>query len=164
MKNYVVALFTIGTLLFTTGCGSGPQAPDFIDLTNVKVKSASMNQMILSGDAVFNNPNSIPGKLTKTDIHIKVNDVDITDIEQNVSINVPKNSDFTVPVNFSFNPKKLTTENKGFLKNALKSFLNKELTIEYDGDVTVEVLGISFDVPVEYTEKVSIGLNYEDVN
>lgn len=161
MKNYIITLLTIGTLLLTSGCTDGPQTPDFTNLKNVKITSANLNKMVLSGDAVFNNPNAIGGKLTKTDIHIKVNDVDITDIQQNVSIDVPKNSDFSVPVNFSFNPKKLASDNKGFLKNALKSFVNKDLTVEYNGSVTVEVLGMSFDVPVEYTEKVSVGLNYE---
>ena len=161
MRIWTILFLAICIIGFTSGCSNGPKTPDFINLVNVKVKSAGVNKIVLSGDAVFNNPNSITGRLTKTNIHIKVNDVDITDIEQNVSIDVPKNSNFNVPVNFSFNPKKLTSENKGFLKNALKSFLNKDLTVEYDGDVTVEVLGIEFDVPVEYTEKVSIGLNYE---
>jgi hypothetical protein len=85
--------------------------------------------------------------------------LDITDIEQTTSIDVPKNSNFTVPVNFSFNPKKLTQENEGFLQNAIKSFLSNELVIDYSGYVTIEVLGIGFDVPIDYTEKVSLGLN-----
>lgn len=161
MKNWSIILLMSLVVGFTSGCSEAPSAPDFINLKNVKITRASRTNVVLSGDAIFNNPNPIAGKLTKTDIHIKVNDVDITDIKQNVSIDVPKNSDFTVPVNFSFNPNKLATENKGFLKNAIKSFFNKELTIDYNGDVTVEVLGVSFDVPVEYTEKVSIGLNYE---
>ena len=114
---------------------------------------------MLQGDAIFNNPNAIAGKLIKTDIHIKINDVNITDIEQTTSIDVPKNSNFTVPVNFSFNPKKLTKDNDGFLQNAIKSFLSNELNIEYAGCVTIEVLGIGFDVPIDYTEKVSLGLN-----
>jgi len=57
--------------------------------------------------------------------------VDITDIEQTTLIDVPKNSNFTVPVNFSFNPEKLVQDNEGFLQNAIKSFLSNELTIEY---------------------------------
>ena len=161
MKNYITIFFTIGTLLFTTGCSQGPQSPEFVKLHNVKIKSANRSNVVLSGDAIFNNSNPLSGKLIKTDIHIAVNDVSITDITQSVSIDVPKNSDFVVPVDFSFNPKKLHSENKGFLKNALKSFLNKALRVEYSGSVTVEVLGVSFDVPVEYTEKVSFGLNYE---
>ena len=161
MKNWTTALFVLLTFGLTIGCSEGPQSPDFLNLENVKISSANLSKVVLKGDAIFNNPNGISGKLTKTNIHIKVNDVDITDINQNVSIDVPKNSDFTVPVNFSFNPKKLTSENKGFLKNALKSFLNKELTVNYSGTVTVEVLGISFDVPVDYEETVSVGLNHD---
>jgi len=137
----------------------GPKSPSFINLDNVKIISANARKVVLQGDAIFNNPNAIAGKLIKTDIHIKINDVDITDIEQTTSIDVPKNSNFTVPVNFSFNPKKLTKDNDGFLQNAIKSFLSNELNIEYAGCVTIEVLGIGFDVPIDYTEKVSLGLN-----
>ena len=136
-----------------------PKSPSFINLDNVKILSANSRKVVLQGDAIFNNPNAIAGKLIKTDIHIKINDVNITDIEQTTLIDVPKNSNFTVPVNFSFNPKKLTQDNDGFLQNAIKSFLSNELTIEYAGCVTIEVLGIGFDVPIDYTEKVSLGLN-----
>ena len=137
----------------------GPKSPSFINLDNVKIISANARKVVLQGDAIFNNPNAIAGKLIKTDIHIKINDVDITDIEQTTLIDVPKNSNFTVPVNFSFNPEKLVQDNEGFLQNAIKSFLSNELTIEYAGCVTIEVLGIGFDVPIDYTEKVSLGLN-----
>ena len=137
----------------------GPKSPSFINLDNVKIISANARKVVLQGDAIFNNPNAIAGKLIKTDIHIKINDVDITDIEQTTLIDVPKNSNFTVPVNFSFNPEKLVQDNEGFLQNAIKSFLSNELNIEYAGCVTIEVLGIGFDVPIDYTEKVSLGLN-----
>ena len=159
MKGYYLFKLTIGSLILISGCMGGPKSPSFINLDNVKILSANARTVVLQGDAIFNNPNAIAGKLTKTDIHIKINDVDITDIEQTTSIDVPKNSNFTVPVNFSFNPKKLTKDNDGFLQNAIKSFLSNELNIEYAGCVTIEVLGIGFDVPIDYTEKVSLGLN-----
>jgi LEA14-like dessication related protein len=162
MKNSVLKIFTIAVFGLTNGCTIGPQMPAFINLNNVAISNANTTKTILTGDAIFNNPNPINGKLTKTNIHIKVNDVDITDIEQDVSIDVPKNSNFIVPVSFSFNPQQLLEENEGFLKNVLKSFVNKELKIDYKGTVTVEVMGVSFAVPVEYSENVSLGLNYED--
>jgi LEA14-like dessication related protein len=163
MKGSSLFKLTIGSIILISGCMNGPKSPNFINLDNVKIVSANASTVVLHGDAIFNNPNPIAGKLTKTDIHIKINDVAITDIEQITSIDVPKNSNFTVPVNFSFNPKKLTQENKGFLKNAIKSFLSNELAIEYSGHVTIEVLGIGFDVPIDYTEKVNMGLNKEDI-
>ena len=152
MKGYCLFKLTIGSLILISGCMGGPKSPSFINLNNVKILSANARKVVLQGDA-------IAGKLIKTDIHIKINDVNITDIEQTTSIDVPKNSNFTVPVNFSFNPKKLTKDNDGFLQNAIKSFLSNELNIEYAGCVTIEVLGIGFDVPIDYTEKVSLGLN-----
>ncbi|PCJ66328.1 MAG: hypothetical protein COA58_06010 [Bacteroidetes bacterium] len=164
MKNWVICLLTLVIVVFTNGCNSGPKSPDFIRLENVKISSANINKIVLKGDAIFNNPNPISGKLTSTNIHIKVNNVDITEIKQNISITVPKNSDFTVPVDFSFSPKKLTSENEGFLKNVISSFLKKELAVSYEGTVTVEVLGIAFEVPIDYSEKVNLGLNYDETN
>ena len=159
MKGSYLFKLTIVSLILISGCMGGPKSPSFINLDNVKILSANARKVVLQGDAIFNNPNAIAGKLIKTDIHIKINDVNITDIEQTTSIDVPKNSNFTVPVNFSFNPEKLVQDNEGFLQNAIKSFLSNELTIEYAGYVTIEVLGIGFDVPIDYTEKVSLGLN-----
>jgi LEA14-like dessication related protein len=159
MKKFGVTFFMSLLIGFTSGCSEKPKSPSFINLENVKVVSTGLTKVVLSGDAVFNNPKAVSGELTTTDIHIRVNDVDITDIDQEVSITIPKNSNFTLPAYFSFNPKQRSSENSGFLKNAIKSFLNKELSIDYQGDITVKLLGISFDVPVAYSEKVSLGLN-----
>lgn len=161
MKDFSVIFFISLLIGLTSGCSKKPKSPSFIKLENVKVVSMGLTKVVLSGDAIFNNPNAISGELTNIDIHIRVNDVDITDIDQEVSITIPKNSNFTMPVYFSFNPKQLSSENSGFLKNAIKSFLNKELSVVYQGKITVKVLSISFDVPVAYTEKVSLGLNKE---
>jgi LEA14-like dessication related protein len=161
MKKFSVITFISLLIGFTSGCSEKPESPYFIKLENVKVVSASLTKVVLSGDAVFNNPNALSCELTKTNIHIRVNDVDITDINQDISIALPRNSNFTLPVYFSFNPKQLSSENNGFLKNAIKSFLNKEITVEYQGDITVKVLGVHFDVPIAYSETVSLRLNNE---
>jgi LEA14-like dessication related protein len=161
MKKFSVIIFISLLIGFTSGCSEKPESPYFIKLENVKVVSASLTKVVLSGDAVFNNPNALSCELTKTNIHIRVNDVDITDINQDISIALPRNSNFTLPVYFSFNPKQLSSENNGFLKNAIKSFLNKEITVEYQGDITVKVLSVHFDVPIAYSETVSLRLNNE---
>ena len=156
MKNGNILVLASLLLGFISACSYTPKKPDFINLKNVTITSANLDTVVLSGDAIFNNPNPIPGKLTKTNIHIKVNNIDITDIEQNVSIDVPKNSDFTVPVHFSFNPKQLSSEHEGFFKNALKNFLSNQLIIEYDGHVTIEILSIGFDIPVAHTDTMRL--------
>ncbi|MBT8327850.1 MAG: hypothetical protein KJP21_09005 [Bacteroidia bacterium] len=163
MHYFKLITFTILLFGLTTGC-SGPSSPSFETLEELKVVSASADKVVLEGKAVYHNPNNITGMLTKTEMKIFINDVEVTEINQNHSIAVPKASDFKVPVSFQFNPKKLREENKGFLRNALKTFLNKKMEVHYKGFVTIEVLRMSFDVPVDYSEKVSLGLRYEDTN
>lgn len=160
MKNWSTSVFYLIALFLVYGC-SGPESPSFENLENLKIKSANKSKVVMTGKAIYNNPNEISGKLTHSNIKIIVNDVEVTEIDQEHSIEVPKSSDFKVPVNFSFNPQSLMNENKGFLKNALKSFLDKSLEVQYVGTVTVEVLGINFDVPVDYTETVSFGMKYD---
>jgi len=43
----------------------------------------------------------------------------------------------------------------------LKKVLKNELEVSYDGYTTIALIGQSFKVPVKYTEKMSLGLNYE---
>ncbi len=160
MKNWGLSSLSIVMLFFTIRC-SKPSAPSFENLENLKIVSANKTKIVMSGKAIYNNPNDISGTLTHSNVKIIVNGVEVTEIDQNQSIEVPKYSDFTVPVNFSFNPQRLLNENKGFLKNALKSFLDKSLEVQYVGEVTLKVVGVEFDVPVDYTEMVSFGMKYE---
>lgn len=84
---------------FTIGC-SKPSAPSFENLENLKIVSANKTKIVMSGKAIYNNPNNISGTLTHSNVKIIVNGVEVTEIDQNQSIEVPKSSDFTVPVNF----------------------------------------------------------------
>ncbi|MDB4107696.1 hypothetical protein OAD66_08310 [Bacteroidia bacterium] len=160
MKNYTLGILIMESTLFITGC-SGPKSPSFEKLEYLKVLSANKSKVVLGDKALYHNPNNITGTLTKTNIKILVNEVEVTEINQEHSIAVPKAGDFRVPVKFSFNPQQLFKENNGFLRNALKSFVDKKMEVQYFGTVTVKVMGIYFDVPVDYSEKISFGLNYE---
>ncbi len=163
MHYFKLIPFTIGLIILVTSC-TGPSSPSFKTLEDLKVVSAAPDKVVLKGNAIYHNPNNIVGMLTKTEMKIFINDVEVTEINQNHSIAVPKASNFSVPVSFQFNPKKLKDENKGYLRNVLKTFLSKNMEVHYLGSVTIEVMRVSFDVDVDYKEKVSLGLRYEDVN
>ena len=160
MKIWIANLLTISTFLFITGC-SGPQSPTFLKLENVKVASANRSKVVLKGNAVFHNPNNITGMLTNTKIKILVDGIEVTEVDQEHSIAVPQSGDFRVPLDIVFNPKKLLKENKGFLRSVIKNFVNKKMEVQYFGTVTVQVMGVSFDVPIDYSEKISFGINHE---
>lgn len=164
MKNLFVASLAIVLFGLTIGC-QGPVTPSFKNLEDVKMLKASKNNVIIKANAVYHNPNAVGGTLTQTKMKILVNDIEVSEINQRHEIAVPKQSDFKVPVTIQFNPQKLSDENKGFFKNAIKSFFQKNLKLTYTGKVVIRVLNIDFDVPVDYSEKVSLDLNYtEEVN
>ena len=161
MKNLFLIGFTISLFVFTTSC-QGPSTPSFEKLEDVKVLKASKNNVILKANALYHNPNSIGGTLTQTQMKILVNDVEVSEINQRHEITVPKQGDFRVPVTIQFNPQKLSKENKGFFRNTIKSFLQKKLKLTYTGKVVIRILNIDFDVPVDYSEKVSLDFNYTE--
>ena len=140
---------------------SGPKEPSFEKLEDLKVVSANKNAVVLTASALYHNPNAIEGVLTHTNMKILVNEVEVSEIKQKHAIAVPKGGDFKIPVTISFNPKKILKENDGFLKNAIRSFLDKKMEVQYLGTVTIQIMGVEFDVPVDYSEKVSFGLLYE---
>lgn len=155
-RKLLIALILSGLFHACTA----PTAPEFEGLKDVKIAKAGVNNISLTGDALYNNPNAISGKLVNTNILVFVDGIEVTKIKQKESIDVPANSDFKVPVFISFDPKTLITENKGFLKNALKNLVKRNIELKYLGAVTIELAGIQFDVPVEYSEKVNLGVNY----
>ena len=60
MKKVTLLLFIIAS----TSCGI-KQKPKFIKVDNIKFITASSTKVILSANALFNNPNLIGGRLTR---------------------------------------------------------------------------------------------------
>ena len=63
-------------------------------------------------------------------------------------------SDFTIPVELDFDRKEVFGGG-GFLKNAVKAFMDDDLEIQYKGTVDVEVLGIGIPVDVDYSQPIA---------
>ncbi|MDG1041469.1 MAG: hypothetical protein P8O96_01315, partial [Flavobacteriaceae bacterium] len=58
IKNFTILLL----LALTTSCAM-KQKPEFIKVDNIKLIEANSKQITLSANAVFNNPNSVGGRL-----------------------------------------------------------------------------------------------------
>ncbi len=154
-KNISVALMLI--FLVIAGC-TKPQTPHFKELEKVKITKANKDSLLLQATAIYNNPNAFGGKVTTTDIDVYVNDIPIGRINHAGETEIPKSSDFVVPISIRFNPKIILSENKGFLGQALKSFFKNELAIRYEGTATMEILNIPFKVPINEVDTVAFNL------
>lgn len=150
MKKIVFIL-----LAFVASC-SQPEAPTFVKMQNVKVDDVRNNQVYLSGEAIFHNPNPIAGKLVNTNLNLTVNEIDMGKVQQDTSINITANSDFVVPVNVDFPLKKVMSNKKGILKGVLNALLDNKVDARYSGSITLNFLKVNFDVPVDYEAEVSL--------
>ncbi len=147
-----LGVFLLGLLM--TAC-TLTETPSFINVDNVIVKEAKSKSVSIDADLVFYNPNDLGVRLVKIDIHPIVNKVDMGTVKTTKEVTIESKGNFEIPVNFSFNPKAMWKEEKGALIGSLiNTFSNKPVKVQYKGVVTLEIAGISFDIPVDYTEDV----------
>ena len=142
-------------LAFVASC-SQPEAPTFHIMQNIKVTDVRDNQVYLSGEAVFHNPNPIAGKLVKTDLTLTVNEIDMGKVLQDTSINIAANSDFVVPVNVDFPLRKVMSDKKGILKGVLNALLDNKIDAHYRGTITLNFMKVNFKVPVDHKAEVDL--------
>ena len=146
-------LLLVLSLFFASACQKVKfQQPTFQTIEGINLQSITSTGVELKAMAVFNNPNAMGLTLTYTDLNIMVEGKQLAKIVQAQSIKVPAKSDFSVPVDVRVTPKQLWGD--GF--SALIG--KKDLTVRYQGYVTVGAIGIKVNVPIDYQDKLSINL------
>ena len=150
--------FTILLLLFLTISCTLKQKPEFIKVDNIQLVEANSKQITLSADALFNNPNSVGGRLNTEGVNVFVNDVSFGFISAE-EFKVPAKDNFTIPLQIDINTKELLGKDpNGFLSGLLNSVLNRSLKVTYKGIIQFKALGFNYKYPIDKTETVKINL------
>ena len=153
MKKVTLLLFIIAS----TSCGI-KQKPKFIKVDNIKFITASSTKVILSANALFNNPNLIGGRLNTDGVQVYVNDISFGEIETE-EFKVPAKNDFKVPLKLQIKTKDLLDKDpNGFLNGLLNSVLNRSLKVRFEGSIQFKTLGINHSYPIDKTETLKIKL------
>ncbi len=123
----------------------------FKSVKNLTLDVAGNGQPVLRGEAVFFNPNKIQTKLKEIKVTILVDGKNAAVADQVMDILVPRQSDFTVPIEA-----KLDLKEFGLL-DAVFGFLGgKSYQIQMTGYLRVNVHGVTVKVPVKYNEAVKL--------
>lgn len=131
------------------------ETPKFINVDKIEVKEAKAKYVSIDSDLVFYNPNDLGVKLIKLDIQPYVNNMEMGKVKALKDVEINSKGNFVIPMNFNFNPKAMWQEEKGALIGGIiNAFSNKPVTVQYKGSVSVEIAGVAFDLPVDYTTKV----------
>jgi LEA14-like dessication related protein len=148
-SNLNVFLF----IFLLSGCSS-PTYPEFKSLKDVRFTSIGLDQgevnSRLKADAIFYNPNSIGATVTGMDFEVYIEDLLVTHLNQNLSVEIKGNSVFVLPIEFEV-PLKSLFENG---KPKLGVFLNKKsIPYRLKGSIEVKLGSLSIDIPVDYEDE-----------
>ena len=144
-------------LLVSVSCAI-KQKPTFIKVENIKLITANSTKVILSANALFNNPNAIGGRLNTDGVTVYINDISFGMIETE-EFKVPANDNFTVPLKIQIKTKDLINkDSNGFLNGLLSSVLNRSIKVRYEGSIQFKSFGIKYSYPIDKTETLKIKL------
>jgi len=133
-----------------------PEQPTFQKLENIKFNSLSIRKpytVKLDANARFHNPNKLGAQIKSTDFDLFINGIKTTHINQDVSVKMPAQSDFSLPISGTIPLQDVFKDLK--LKDILKS-----MKIEYQivGYLTIDLAGVAIKVPFDYEGEESLGL------
>jgi hypothetical protein len=151
MKKTILLSITLFTIL---SCKVN-EKPEFLRVENIEVLESTRNHVTLKADAFFINHNNVSGELETEEIKVFVNGNEMGHVSSE-SFKVPAKKEFSIPLKAKVSTDSLFS-NKN-LSGLLGSLLNKNLEVQYIGDIKYKVFGFSHVYKVDRTEKVKIKL------
>ncbi|WP_426430766.1 LEA type 2 family protein [Winogradskyella sp. HB-48] len=152
MKKSIVFILVICSLVFNCTFREKPQ---FIGIDNFKVLDSNIENITISADAEFSNPNDLGGTLQTDALKVFVNDKEIA-IFNSKEFEVPSKNTFKIPLTVSVATDSII--DKSNLSGFLGSLLSKKIKVQYKGDIKYKVLGYSSSYKVDKTEDIKIKL------
>ncbi|MDO7172851.1 hypothetical protein [Mariniflexile sp. AS56] len=149
MKRVII----LSTILLTFFNCSVNEKPEFLGVENIKILESTPEFIILTADALFENPNIIGGELEVTGIKVFVNDSEMASVTSN-NFEVPAKTDFSIPLTANVPIDRIFGDDN--LSSLIGSLLTKKITVQYKGIINYKVLGFSHTYAVDKTEEVKI--------
>lgn len=128
--------------LLTTAC-QAPKELVYRDFKNLKLEKAGFGSSTLKLDLMYYNPNNFGLQLKYTDLDIFIDNNYLGHSSQDYQITIPKLAEFTLPLQVDLDMQNL-------IKNALPTFLGKEVSIKITGKVKLGKANVFKTFPVSY--------------
>lgn len=144
--NLIIITF-LAVTLFLQSCGP----KEDIEFKYVKDVIVDANtEPLLKGNAVLYNPNRQRMRLRKVNVDVYVNDKKVARVDQEPSLLIPAQAEFTVPMEVKLNMKEL-----GFMDTLFGVLGGKKMKVRYKGTISITYKGIPVRVPVDYESTVN---------
>ncbi|MBB6461252.1 NDR1/HIN1-like protein [Flammeovirga kamogawensis] len=155
MKLKSIVQYIVYLIVLVTFTACGPEAPEFNDVKNVEMFTLEDGNFVVRAEAVLYNPNGVSITVDQIHVDVLINGNVIGNVDQNLSSEAKKKSEFTLPLEVQFPPKALFSNILGGLINMATG---EDFEVRYTGFVRTKVLGVSFKVPFDQVETVGLNL------
>ncbi|TXE17434.1 LEA type 2 family protein [Psychroserpens burtonensis] len=134
------------------------EKPIFKGIEDIKVVDSNSRLITLTATVLFENPNDLGGSLKSDAISIYVNDIKLAKLSSE-SFDVPERKEFTIPLKVDISTDSiLKMRGTDAIGSLLNSLINKQIKVQYKGDLIYKTFGFSYTYPIDETEMVK--LNY----
>ncbi len=132
-------------IFFAPSC-QAPKELLYRDFKNLQVEKLGFGSSTLKLDVIYYNPNNFGLQLKYTDLDIFIDSNYLGHSSQDYQITIPRLSEFTLPLQIDLDMQNL-------LKNALPTFLGKEVLVKITGKVKLGKANVYKTFPVSYEAK-----------
>lgn len=129
-------------IFFASSC-QAPKELEYRDFKNLKVEKLGFGASSLKLDVIYYNPNNFGLQLKYTDLDIFIDGNYLGHSSQDYQISIQRLSEFTLPLQINLDMQNL-------LKNALPTFLGKEVIVKITGKVKLGKANVYKTFPVNY--------------
>jgi hypothetical protein len=151
MKSIHILAF-VSLIALMVGCA--PKDPVvFKGVRNIKVNGNGAEGPQLDADVYFYNPNKVKSKLKEISVDILVDGKKSGHVRQELSLPIPSQSDFFVPVEAHLSFKEI-----GLLDTVLGLFGGKKYEVVFSGHIKIAVHGVTVKVPVQQRQELKLNM------
>nr|WP_321224624.1 LEA type 2 family protein [uncultured Psychroserpens sp.] len=149
-------LILLLTVTITMMSCSVNEKPIFKGIEDIEVVDSNSQIITLTATALFENPNDVGGNLKSDDISIYVNDIKLAKLSSE-SFDVPARKEFTIPLKVDISTDSiLKMRGTDAIGSLLSSLINKQIKVQYKGDIVYKTFGFSYTYPIDETEMVKL--------
>lgn len=123
----------------------------FKSINNLLLDGDMGGSPTLKGDALFFNPNKMQTRLKEIKVDVMVDGKKAAEVDQMMDIVIPKQSDFTVPIQA-----KLALQDMGLLDAVIGFLGGKSYQVQFVGYIRIVKHGVTIKVPVKYNQEVKL--------
>ncbi|MCH7513382.1 MAG: hypothetical protein IH947_05485 [Bacteroidetes bacterium] len=130
-----------------------PEQVEFIRIDNAVVIGAEGHFMVVEADAILFNPNKTNGRVKKVDIAVFFKQQEVAHINESATVKVGAGKEFSIPLRMRLDMNKIQDN---WLNNLVAILRDKSVVLHFTGYIRIKILGVGYNVPVDYTEKIKL--------